>query len=262
MTAHKTQEGLVYYFRPGKGMALVFIHGFCEDHRMWKETLALFPDNPILLIDLPGFGLSDRMEGWQIVDVSEKFLTLISSLNLSSFIVFGHSLGGYIALQMLGNTKKIKGLGLIHSHPYADSEEKKENRLKGKTFVEQYGTAPYVKEIIHSLFTPEFAKSKPAILEKLVQHVLSVSTEGIIDALDAMRLRTDTSSILENAECPVLFMIGEKDQAIPQAFSLKQTSLPAVGSVHIYHDVAHMAMWESPQEYSRDMRHFVEFCSS
>ncbi len=49
----------VTFYNQGKGIPIVFLHGFCEDSRMWKDFIELFPKNQLIKIDLPGFGFSE-----------------------------------------------------------------------------------------------------------------------------------------------------------------------------------------------------------
>ncbi len=259
MTAYKTAEGLVYYYQPGADILIVFLHGFCEDHSMWKETTVLFPEHGILMVDLPGFGLSDVMPGWTIPDISQKICKLIASVSEEPFILFGHSMGGYIALEMTACTDKIIGLGIVHSHPYADTPEKKENRLKSKLFLEKHGVEIYAKELIPSLFTTHFVSNQPKIIKKLIQNVSTCQIEALTSALDAMRERRDTSHLLQKVLFPVLFLIGQEDKTIPTAYSLRQTHLPQSASIKIYENSAHMVMWEIPDTYGKDLQEFVGF---
>ena len=84
--------------------------------------------------------------------------------------------------------------------------------------------------------------------------------EGIIGGLRAMLGRSDHNEMLKRLACPVLFIVGSQDEAVPATASLDQLSLPAVASIHILEDVAHMGMMEARRRTQLIVRQFVDFC--
>lgn len=43
-------EGKLFYLKSGEGAPLIFIHGFCLDHRMWQGQIDYFsPDHTVFL---------------------------------------------------------------------------------------------------------------------------------------------------------------------------------------------------------------------
>src|SRR6476469_2448198 len=128
-------DGLEIYYRvAGSGQPLVFIHGFGEDGNVWKNQVEFFQGNFLVIVpDLPGSGRSEIDNNPWTMD---RFAALIKEIiireSISSFFLFGHSMGGYIALAYAEKfSSDLKGLGLLHSTSYPDSEEKKTVRKKG-----------------------------------------------------------------------------------------------------------------------------------
>ena len=80
------------------------------------------------------------------------------------------------------------------------------------------------------------------------------------NALTAMKNRPDRSDVLRNSKVPVLFIIGEKDQAIPHEYSMEQTHLAETASIHILPKVAHMGMFEAEKPTQLIIRQFADFC--
>ncbi|MBX2875468.1 MAG: alpha/beta hydrolase [Saprospiraceae bacterium] len=257
------QDTAIAYETVGKGPAVVLIHGFCEDSRVWEEfSLDLVEEKyKVIAIDLPGFGSSDVWPDVTIADMAGAVHAVLQDLKQDKVIMIGHSMGGYVGLAFAEkHPEMLIGLGMFHSQPYADSEEKKEGRQKGIGFIRRQGSALYVKQLIPALFAPDFVNSNAFLIEKLTFRASKYDAEGIIGGLQAMKNRPDRSQVLENIACPVLFIVGKKDNAIPAEKSMEQTHLPTISSIHILEKVGHMGMFEATKHTQLFVRKFIVFC--
>ncbi len=254
----------IHYAISGKGTPVLLLHGFCEDSRIWHDfQTPLETDYQIITLDLPGFGQSDAVENLSISNYAEVLEAVVEALNLSPFILIGHSMGGYVALAFAEKRASlVLGLGLFHSHPYADDAAKKEARTKAIDFVTTNGAKTYTRELIPMLFSGDFLKTKRPIVDKLVSNTAEYTDISVIAALQAMRDRPDRSGVLATVECPVLFIIGEEDVAVPEAYSKAQTHVPQTASIHILPEVGHMGMFEAQKKTQRIVRDFLVFCTS
>ena len=252
----------IAYSSAGTGPAVVFIHGFGEDSRVWADFLPpFFEKYQTVTLDLPGAGASEPPAESTIEYFAEAVRTVVETLGLEKPVLIGHSMGGYVALAY-AERYPLSGLGLFHSQPFADTEEKKEARRKSAEFVERQGSRPYVKELIPNLFTADFAAAHPGLLRMLVDRAAGFPPEGIAAALDAMRQRPDRSEVLRKADYPILFIIGEEDKAIPEENSYAQTHLPERALIHSLPGVAHMGMFEATEATQGMVVEFLAQCFS
>lgn len=252
----------IAYQVEGKGPAVMLVHGFCEDSNIWEEFRAdLLEENyRVIRIDLPGFGRSEVLPSVSIEQMAEAVHAVLMKLKANEIIFIGHSMGGYVGLAFARlYPKMLRGLGLFHSHPYADSEEKKENRRKSVEFIKRQGHALFVKQLIPSLFNEKFANSNAFLLEKLTYRAAKGKSAGIIAAQEAMIEREDETKVLSEIEVPVLFIIGEEDQAVPPE-SIEQIHLPQAASIHILEKVGHMGLFEASKKTQLIVRQFLAFC--
>lgn len=257
------QDTAIAYDTVGKGAAVVLLHGFCEDSRMWEDFSQDLVEEKyrVITIDLPGFGQSAVWPDVRIADMAEAVDAVLKELKQDKVIMIGHSMGGYVSLAYAEKyPEKLIGLGLFHSHPYADSEDKKEGRQKGIGFIKRQGSALYVKQLIPALFAPDFVNSNAFLIEKLTFRASKYPAEGIIAGLQAMKNRPDRSAVLSSIACPVLFIIGKKDQAVPAKESMEQTHLPGISTIHIMEKVGHMGMFEATKHTQLYVRKFIAFC--
>ena len=96
---------------------LILIHGFGNNLHSWRSITPLLSENyNIFALDLLGFGLSAKPTDYDYSNANqaETIGKFADALNLDSFIVGGHSLGGAIGLHVAMNNKKTKGLILFN----------------------------------------------------------------------------------------------------------------------------------------------------
>lgn len=94
---------LRYHDLPGEGPALVMIHGLGCASSCDYPTVAADPalrGRRMLLVDLLGSGFSDRPEafGYTIDDHAGCIVALVDALELPQVDLFGHSMGGTVAI--------------------------------------------------------------------------------------------------------------------------------------------------------------------
>jgi pimeloyl-ACP methyl ester carboxylesterase len=248
----------IAYYIQGNGPVILLLHGFCEDSAMWDSFKMPFLENyTVICPDLPGFGLSEAKEQISMEVMASCINEILKKEGIDKCFFVGHSMGGYVAMAFAElYPEKLSGLCLFHSHPFGDREDKKENRRKTIEFMKRWGTSPFVRELIPKLFKKEFARDNPDLLSSMIAKAEKYPQSGIIAATDAMIERPDRSEILRNLNCPLLFIIGEFDEAIPADFSKEQQSLRSDAMVYTV-PVAHMGMFEAATETQQILSSFL-----
>ncbi len=106
---------------PGHGEPLVFIHGLgCASSYEYLRIVCdpEFGSRRAILIDLPGSGYSDKPEAYsyQTSAQARVVIELLNHLAITSFWLYGHSMGGSIAIET-AELADSRLLGLIVSEP-------------------------------------------------------------------------------------------------------------------------------------------------
>lgn len=101
----KAQTSLAYADMPGEAGVILFIHGLgCSGLHDYSEvaTQPALAAYRRLLVDLPGYGFSDKPAdfGYSIEDQAGVLAELIEALGIPRLAVFGHSMGGAIAISL------------------------------------------------------------------------------------------------------------------------------------------------------------------
>jgi len=252
----------VGYTIEGAGNAIVLLHGFIESRTIWNNfALRLAKEFTVLTIDLPGHGESEVVsEIHSMTLMAEVVKTVMVESGISSALVVGHSMGGYVALEFAHLfPESMTGLVLFHSQAAPDSDETKENRRRTIDIVRK-NRGGFIRQFIPDLFDQRFVGSYSEAIGKLVDEAGKMSQEGIIAALSGMRDRIGGLEFLMTTQLPVLFIIGKHDSRIPYNQVLAQAVIPSHSEVLLLDKVGHMGYIEAPDITLQAIRHFSMRC--
>ncbi len=255
------QNKKIRYQVSGDGQPVVLLHGYCEDRQMWDHFIPLLPSAKYITIDLPGFGKSEVIPDISLSEMAEAVMIVMKEFNIDKTILIGHSMGGYISLAFAEKyPASLTGLGLFHTHPYADTNLQKASRNKRIDFLKRNGAAHYAKQLIPKLFPAGFSRFNNFLVNNLIYRASRFPVEGLICGQQAMRDRPNRTEVLTKITCPVHFIIGKKDTTIDKKRALEQTTLASKSLVHILPEVGHMGMFEQPRKTAEMVREFINHC--
>jgi pimeloyl-ACP methyl ester carboxylesterase len=168
-------------------------------------------------------------------------------------------MGGYVSLSFAKNYPDyLKGLVLMNSHPFADTAEKKQNRMQEIDLINIGKKSLLLSNFIQKLYAPDFNDQEK--IEKSRTMAELTCPKGMIACLKAMANRTDCSEVIHNAKYPILWIYGKKDQLfnyeladnfITQNNRLIKLKLDNVG---------HMSMFEAKDEVTKALKQFIDLC--
>ncbi|MEQ8360758.1 MAG: alpha/beta hydrolase [Cytophagales bacterium] len=242
---------------------VIFLHGYCEVKEMWDDFIPLFKDffdsYKFISIDLPGFGESQMPESLNsLSDAAALVAEFVRSLGADKSIWIGHSLGGYVILNLLDQyDEMLEGICLFHSSIYADSQEKKEQRIKTSNFIRENGKEAFLLNFIPNLFFEKNKISCNKDIHKSIKQGMQNSEESMTKYMEMMRARLDKSNELAASKLPVHFICGKNDSALPLNISQKQIRHISNSSSIILDECGHMGMFEYPIESSRSIKSFL-----
>jgi pimeloyl-ACP methyl ester carboxylesterase len=106
----------LHYYRAGRAgrRPLMLVHGFSDNGLCWTPVArALADDYDIVMPDLRGHGLSERLGPGGAPDMAADLAGLIRALGMDRPIVVGHSMGSMAAYRLgLGWPELVSGLAL------------------------------------------------------------------------------------------------------------------------------------------------------
>ena len=203
----------IAYTDQGKGTAVVLLHGFLENQSMWNTFLPeLSKKYRIITMDLLGHGATECL-GYvhTMEDQADMVHHVLQKLKIRKAALIGHSMGGYVTLafaELYPNT--VKGIVLINSTSRADSDERKRNRARAIVAVKQNYSA-FIRMSIANLFSENNRERLDDRIEEVKLEALKTPLQGIVAALEGMKIRKDREVILHFAPYPIQLVLGKKD---------------------------------------------------
>lgn len=263
--SHKHKK--ICYRVIGEGPVVVLLHGVPFDGSLWENQFHAFPGYKLIIPDLPGSGRSEMIEDMSMEGMAECVKDIIVHETASlyfksgephSVIVIGHSMGGYIALALAEkHPELLNGLGLFHSTAYADSDERKEGRMKTIKTIEEKGIEEWVKASLPNLFSPVSKKESPGMIDEQVTNACNFSAEDIVNYQTAMMKRPDRTEVLKKAKVPLLFVLGKYDAVVPLKDGIEQSSLADLNYIHVLENAGHVGMKEQAIETNTILENYV-----
>ncbi|NJN45759.1 MAG: pimeloyl-ACP methyl ester esterase BioH [Candidatus Competibacteraceae bacterium] len=246
----------------GQGEDLILLHGWGMHSGIWEDTVeALCDDYRVTILDLPGHGYSrDVAVGPTLQALTRAVAAVVPK---TPAIWLGWSLGGLIAqrlaidcpermskLILVGSSPCfVRRPGWFHAmdlavlHQFADSLNR-DYRAAMKRFLalEVHGS-DHVTEQLRVLRDLVFQHGEPDC---------SVLHDGLL-----VLQETDLRAELHHIDCPVLVLLGRRDNLVPPNAGTATCALLPNARSHTFERAAHAPFFSHPQEFIEQLRWFL-----
>ena len=248
-----TVNGVQIAFERQQGTStppLVLIHGFPLDHSSWDALLPHLEGADVLLPDLRGCGGSAVVDGaYTIADMAEDVIALLDALKIEKAAIVGHSMGGYVALEIARKVpERVSGLGLVSTQALPDTPERKAGRYATAEKVGDQGSS-----VVAESMAPKLS-ADPQHTPAIHALILRQPAAGVMGALAAMAERVDSTDLLPTFKFPVVIVHGLADVLIPVERSREMKALIPQASLTEIPDVGHMPMLDAPVETAKALK--------
>ena len=269
-------EGIktAYYSTEGEGTPIVFLHGGGVDHAMlsWKTIMQTWTGSqPLVALDLPGYGNSDKPELEYSLSFYTGFLkAFLDTLNAQNVTLCGLSMGGAIALQYalrypeyIGKLVLVAPWGVSASAPYSLMGRLRVrlplNQVVYKTLQNRW----LAKNIIAGSLIGNREKITPEILDEVQTAAHSKDAARVFQSFQISELWGEHPvghliPLLPQIKVPTLFIQGDKDPGV-KVGDVKQAAASMPNArVEIFEHHKHWVQKESPERFVDIVRDFVE----
>ena len=240
---------------------VVLLHGYLENMLVWESFISLiYKDVRVVTLDIPGHGISEVKGEIHSMDyLADTLAAALDKLGIASATVVGHSMGGYVALAFAErHPDRTDGVVLLHSTPYADSDEKKKNRQREISLIKSGKKELLAHTAPEAGFAVENRNRFRTEIEDLQQTIYLTEDAGIIALLNGMIERKAQSDMLHNLGKPILFILGRKDGYITPEIAEKMVAEHPEAKVVWLENSGHMGFIEEAKSCAAALLDFVK----
>ena len=244
------------YHRRGAGKALVLVHGYYGGADVWQRQLAVLGgDYDVIAIEHKGYGNSADLPACDSIDgFATQILALLDTLNVESFYLLGHSMGGMIAQQITANAPtRVEKLICYGTGPRGAMPNRFESIETSRQRLLSDGAAATGRRIAATWFVRDSdAENYPATAAIAEQLSLSAALAG----LDAME-QWDGCEQLAHIKQPTLVLWGDRDQSYQ--WQQPETLWREINnsSLAVMPNCGHNAHLENPELFNLLVRDFL-----
>lgn len=211
------------------GDLILILPGWKRNSIEWQNVAkALAQNQRIIILDLPGFGLSQKPKSdWDIFEYAQFVKNFLKKINIKKCLLIGHSFGGRIGIILASEDKLIDQLILVDA---AGIEEK--------------GAVLKIKLILAKILKPLIpAKIRAKILQGDYQD--SGELRQIFKKVTSQNL----GHLLPKIAIPTTIIWGENDYILPLAHGKIFRSKIKDSKLRIIWGAGHDPHLEKPEQF-------------
>ena len=243
----------------GKGLPVVFIHGFPHDRSLWAPQLGALMDRcRCIAPDTRGFGESALQGPYTMNRYADDVVALLDSLHIHRAVIAGLSMGGYIAFAVWRRHRaRVRALVLADTRAGADNTEGRAKRQAMIDTVKAEGIEPLLDAQVNGMLGRTTREKHPELTEYVKRMVARSPAEGVIGALEAMMARPDSTETLATVDVPTLIVVGDEDVLTPPKEARAMHEAIRGSRLEVLAGAGHLSNLERPAAFNHVVSEFV-----
>ena len=259
-------EVTLHWSEAGSGRPIVLLHGLNDSHRTWRDVWPLLPGRRVLMLDLPGHGLSSRPDAPYTLDWNAtQVARWMEHLDLRDADVVGHSYGGGVAQWLLLKCRlRIRRLGLLASGGLGRQVYPWLRLASVPLLVERFGQPAMgrIAGFFLARATTVDAKAEIALLAGYLRRPGSARafSRAVRDVIGWRGQRRNIFDRLDDiAELPPMRLFwGTRDTIVPMSQAAEIVRLLESCELVRFEDHGHFVHWEDPVRFARELTDFLD----
>ncbi len=255
-------DSKIHFKEYGQGnKTLIFVHGWGCDLNVWKYQFDYFKDKyHLVLIDLPGYGQSDKTERKYTIDLfTQSVLEIINDLDVKKPVLIAHSMGLPVAIEVIKQLKNENALlcnidGVYFDFPtdsieylqYKEGLNEFSNMFKGEKYKEN--VEQFCKGFIIEKTPPDVSDYILSTMTKTPEKIGYQTMKSLIDE------KNWDKKIIKNHSIAIYAKIAELS---PDNENILRTQFPNLTYIEM-DGVNHFLMMEKPKEVNEILEEFIE----
>lgn len=263
MSSIVTEQGVLHYESIGRGRPIILLHGWINSWDVWRDLMIALSKTGqyrVYALDFWGFGDSAKgaraaSDSYQIDSYVKMVQQFMETLGILHAPIFGHSMGGTVALQMsLTYPQYVERVTVVGSPIVGSSLH---------PFLQLAGNGVLAKLVwrypimLHSIMRVLLAQDSRKVREMISRDVQRTTMESFFRSIGDLR-ETDLRQSLTKLTLPTLGIYGVNDNIVSPANGLLlQENVPAA-QVTMMQNSRHFPMTDEPQKFLDVIHHFLK----
>jgi pimeloyl-ACP methyl ester carboxylesterase len=250
----------VAYERSGDGPALVLLHGFTHDSRVWRPQLEGLADEfTTIAWDAPGAGQSaDPPETFGIIDWADCLAGFLDTAGVHHADIVGLSWGGLLAQEFYRrHAARVRSLVLADTYagwkgslPEPVPEERLAACLRDASLP--------ANEFVPRYLTGMFGESPPQDARDELAGIMFDFHPAGFRLMATALAHADTRDLLPRIQVPTLLVWGEADVRSPMTVAHQMHDAIPGARLVVIPGAGHVSNLEEPARFNAEVR---AFCS-
>ena len=248
----------ISWLQSGQGDPVVLLHAFPLHADMFAPQHAHLPHGLALVTpDLRGLGQSSGPAATSVDDHADDVLALMRHLGIEGAAIGGVSMGGYVAFAVHRKApQRFRAIVLADTRADADNDEARAGRVRMQETAQRQGVAAIADAMVPKLLG-KTSQASPAMVARVRDLILANGADGVIHALEALKTRPDSTSVLSDITCPALVVVGEEDSVTPRPLAESMHAKLAAATLKAVPAAGHLACLEQPEAFNAALWTFV-----
>jgi pimeloyl-ACP methyl ester carboxylesterase len=213
-----TEQGILHYEYIGRGQPIILLHGWINSWDVWRDCMIALAGTGryrVYALDFWGFGDSAKgnpsLTSFQINSFVAMVHQFMETLGIVQAPLFGHSMGGTVALQFaLRYPERIKQAAVVGS-PITGRSLNFVLKLSGYSWIA--GLAWRYPVIRSSIMRMLLARDSKKVRQMISRDVQRTSMESFFRSIGDLRA-TDLRPHLASLTIPVMGIYGVHDNIV------------------------------------------------
>ncbi|MBU6244368.1 MAG: alpha/beta hydrolase [Actinomycetales bacterium] len=243
----------------GQGLGIVLLHANGGDHRDFAAVIPeLARTSRVHAIDWPGHGQSQPMDDATALGFADLLPGVLEALGPGPFALVGNSVGGFAALRTaIARPDLVNRLVLVNPGGFTPRTPVS---VAACRFIGSPGLAPMAMRRLPRLYLRRRTPQVRAAQERAVE----ASRSGLQARAFASLWRSfadpghDARRGIEALTVPTLLIWGTRDPVLPWAVDGRRAARALSGSRVVTLPCGHQAFLETPAEFLREVRAFLD----
>jgi pimeloyl-ACP methyl ester carboxylesterase len=257
-----TEQGLLHYESIGRGQPIILLHGWINSWDVWRDSMiALAQTRTYRVYALDFWGFGDSAKGsrsaaseFRIASYVEMVHQFMNALGMQKAPIFGHSMGGTVALQMaLTHPERVDKVAVVGSPILGNSLN---------PFLQLAGYGSIAKLIwrypiiLHSIMRILLAKDSKKVRKMISRDVQRTTIESFFRSIGDLR-ETDLRADLPTLNLPTLGIYGVHDNIVSPANADLLTNNTTHTHIMMMQYSRHFPMIDEPDLFIQTLHGFL-----